>query len=73
MRLDYWLFMNEAEGYDDIARTRSAKINAIGREMRDAGYAGKIVPAPVFLAYCNNHGIFDITREEIRYIEEKWL
>ena len=73
MRLDYWLYMNEAEGYPEITDTRLTKLNAIGRKLREDGYAGQVVPAPIFLAYCNNYGIFDVTRKEIKYIEEEWL
>ena len=57
MDLSYWLYMNEAEGVDTIVSTRQAKINAIGRELREAGYSGKVVPTPIFLSYCNKHGI----------------
>ena len=73
MNLGYWLYMNEAEGYDNIVNTRTAKINAIGRELRNAGYAGKVVPAAVFLSYCAKHGINNVTQEEIKHIEEEWL
>ena len=73
MDLGYFLFMAEAEGVDEIVNTRTARLNAIGRELRDAGYAGHEVPASVFLSYCNKHGIYDITQEEINYIEEEWL
>lgn len=73
MRLDYFLYMNEAEGYDNMVNTREAKINAIGRDLRKAGYAGKVVPAAVFLSYCHKHGIKDVTQKEIKHIEEEWL
>lgn len=73
MNLGYWLYMNEAEGQDDMVSTRLAKINAIGRELRDAGYAGRVVPAAVFLSYCNKHGVHDITQKEINHIEVEWL
>lgn len=73
MDLGYWLYMNEAEGYDSMVDTREAKINAIGRELVQRGYQGRVVPQPVFLAICNKHGIYDITRKEIRQIERKWL
>ncbi len=73
MNIPYFLYMAEAEGVDDMVSTRLAKINAIGRELRDAGYAGRVVPATVFLSYCNKHGIHDITQKEINHIEEEWL
>ena len=73
MDLKYWLYMNEAEGCDDMVSTRTAKINAIGKELRKMGYAGKVVPSAVFLAVCAKHGINNVTREEIAHIEEEWL
>ncbi len=73
MDLGYFLYMAEAEGIDTVVNTRTAKLNAIGRELQENGYSGQVVPAPVFLAYCNKHGIFDITRKEIKDIEERWL
>lgn len=73
MRLDYFLYMAEAEGHDDLVDTREAKINAIGKDLRKAGYAGKVVPAAVFLSYCHKHGIKNVTQKEIDYIEKEWL
>lgn len=73
MDLGYWLYMAESEGHDNMVSTRLAKINAIGRELRDAGYAGRVVPAPVFLSCCNKHGIYDVTQKEINHIEKEWL
>lgn len=73
MDMDYFLFMAETEGVDEVVNTRTARINAIGKELRDAGYAGQVVPADIFLSYCNKHGIYDITQEEINHIEEEWL
>ena len=75
MNLGYWLYMNEAEGYDSMVSTRLAKINAIGRELREAGYAGQTVPSYVFTELCRKHGIpaHEITQKYISYIEEKWL
>lgn len=73
MDLGYWLYMNEAEGYDNMVSTRLAKINAIGRELRDAGYSGKLVPAGVFMSLCEKHQIYDINDKEIAHIEKEWL
>lgn len=73
MRLDYWLYMNETSGNDSIVDTRLAKINAIGKDLQKAGYAGKVVPAAVFLSYCAKHKVDNITQEEIKHIEEEWL
>ena len=75
MDLGYFLFMAEAEGVDEIVNTRTAKINAIGKELREAGYAGQTVPSYVFTELCRKHGIpaYEITQEDISYIEEEWL
>ena len=73
MRLDYFLYMAEAEGHDDLVDTRRAKLNAIGKDLKNAGYAGQTVPGTVFLALCKKHKIDNITQNEISYIEEEWL
>lgn len=73
MNLGYWLYMNEAEGYDNMVSTRLAKINAVGRELQERGYAGKVVPAMIFQSVCDAHGVDMISPKEVKYIEEKWL
>lgn len=73
MELDYWLYMNEAAGCDNITSTRLTRINAIGKELVDQGYKGATVPGPVFFAIAQKHNMTDITEEEIRDIEERWL
>ena len=73
MDLGFWLYMNEASGQDNMVDTRLAKLNAIGRELREMGYAEAVVPAGVFMTLCERHKIYDITDKEIGYIEEEWL
>ena len=73
MRLDYMLYMAEAEGYDNLVNTRRAKLNAIGKDLQKSRYAGQIVPGTVFLALCKKHKVDNITQSEINYIEEEWL
>lgn len=73
MNLAYWLYMNEAGGYDDMVSTRRAKLNAIGRELWGRGYAGQVVPAEVFSFLLSKHNLSSITEDEITYIEENWL
>lgn len=73
MDLGYWLYMNEAEGYSNIVDTREAKINAIGRELVEMGYRGRVVPQGVFMSLCERHGIYDINSKEVHQIERKWL
>ena len=72
MDLGYWLYMNEAEG-TGLVNTREGKINAIGRELREAGYAHNVVPLGVFTTLCEKYKIYDITDKEIQKIERKWL
>ena len=33
MRLDYWLYMAEAEGHDELVSTHTARLNAIAKEI----------------------------------------
>ena len=73
MNLGYWLYMNEAEGYDSMVSTRLAKINAIGRELRRKGYRNSIVPANVFEELLDKYKLYDITQKEVNDIEERWL
>ena len=72
MDLGYWLYMNEAEGYPNMVNTRLAKLNAIGRQLAE-DWPGQVIPTPLFLAYCKENGISDITQEEALYIEKEWL
>lgn len=68
----YWLYMNEAEG-TGLVNTREGRLNQIGRALRNMGYAGKVVPAPVFDSLLEKYKLKDITMKEIHQIEEKWL
>ena len=72
MKLDYWLYMNEAEGTGFVG-TREGRLNQIGRALRNMGYAGKVVPGPVFASLLEKYNIKDITDKEIAEIAERWL
>lgn len=72
MDTGYWLYMNEAEA-TGLVDTREGRLNQIGRALRDKGYAGKVVPAYVFVDLLNKYNIQNITDKEIREIERKWL
>ena len=72
MRLDYWLYMNEAEG-TGLVDTRESRLNQIGRALQNMGYKGKVVPAAVFSSLLQKYKLNDITQEEIHRIEDKWL
>lgn len=72
MNNGYWLYMNEANG-TGLVNTREGRLNQIGRALRDMGYAGKVVPAPVFDSLLEKYKLKDITMKEIHQIEEKWL
>ena len=68
----YWLYMNETEG-SGLVNTREGRLNQVGRALRNMGYAGKVVPAPVFDSLLEKYKLKDITMKEIHQIEEKWL
>lgn len=68
----YWLYMNETTG-SGLVNTREGRLNQVGRALRDMGYAGKVVPAPVFDSLLEKYKLKDITIKEIHQIEEKWL
>lgn len=68
----YWLYMNETNG-TGLVNTREGRLNQVGRALRDMGYAGKVVPAPVFDSLLEKYKLKDITMKEIHQIEEKWL
>ena len=70
--LPYFLYMSEQEGLNNV-NTREGRLNQIGRALRDMGYAGKVVPAPVFDSLLEKYKLKDITMKEIHQIEEKWL
>ena len=73
MNLGYWLYMNEAEGYSNMVNTREARLNNIGRDLRNKGYAGKVVPHTVFEALLIKYNLEDITKAEIKRIKKEWL
>ena len=68
----YWLYINEAEG-TGLVDTRQGRLNQLGRTLRDMGYAGKVVPAPVFASLLQKYKLNDITQSEINHIEREWL
>lgn len=74
MRLDYWLYMNEASG-SGVVKTKEGKLNMVGRELKRRGYAGKTVPGYIFESVCEDCGLnlSTLTEKDIRKIEEKWL
>ena len=72
MNNGYWLYINETEG-TGLVNTREGRLNQVGRALRDMGYAGKVVPAPVFDSLLEKYKLKDITMKEIHQIEEKWL
>ena len=72
MDTSYWLYMNEAEG-SSLVNTRQGRINQLGRELRDRGYSGKVVPHNVFEQLLRKYKLTDITQSEIHDIERIWL
>lgn len=72
MDTSYWLYMNEAEG-TGLVNTRQGRINQLGKELRDRGYSGKVVPHSVFETLLYKYNLTDITQKEIHQIERDWL
>ena len=74
MDLSYWLYMNEAEG-TDLVDTHTAKLNYVGKTLREKGYAGARVPSNVFTEACTAAGIntSSLGVADIKYIEDRWL
>ena len=73
MDLPYFLYMAEAEGQDYLVDTRQARLNAVGADLINMGYRGKVVPGAVFQSLLIKHKINDITQDEIEYIERTWI
>lgn len=71
MRLDYFLYMAEAEGVDSIVSTRTAKINAIIKDFINAAKDGYDINENEIQEYIfNKHDIKDLSSEEFNYIKE---
>ena len=72
MKNSYWLYMNEKNG-TGLVDTRQGRLNQLGRDLRDMGYAGEVVPDTVFASLLEKYKVKNITQAEIHHIEEKWL
>lgn len=71
MKLDYFLYMNEAEG-TDFVNTRTARINAAIKDfiiMAEEGY--DINDDDIQAAILEDYKIENITHKEINYITKK--
>lgn len=69
MRTDYFLYMSEASGLDGLVSTREAKINGcINDFLRLARRGTDINDVRVREHVFTNHGIHDITRDEMKWI-----
>lgn len=69
MRLDYFLYMAEKEGHDELISTRTARINAAIEDfilMAKNGY--NINNNDIQAAILNDHNINNITIKETNYI-----
>ena len=72
MKLDYFLYMAEASGMDNLVTTRTARINAAIKDfimMAKAGY--NINDDDIQAAILGDHEIGDITEKEADYIARK--
>lgn len=61
----YVCFMAEAEGQDKMVTTRTARINAVIKELRPYFNETEI------LNVLNNHNLSDITEDEWSYIKAR--
>lgn len=69
MRLDYFLYMAEAEGCDDLVSTRTAKLNAIAKDIAAARYKDDYDLDEIF---AKHHLSMDsVTEKEIAYLHDK--
>lgn len=72
MKLDYFLYMAEAEGHDELVSTRTARINAAIKDfilMAKNGY--NINNDDIQAAILSEHNIGNITTKEARYIAKE--
>ena len=72
MKLDYFLYMAEAEGHDELVSTRTARINAAIKDfilMVKNGY--NINNDDIQTAILSDHNIGNITTKEAKYIAKE--
>lgn len=72
MKLNYFLYMAEAEGVESISSTRQTRINAAIKDfvmMAKAGY--NINDDDIQTAILADHNIGNITEKECKYIARK--
>ena len=72
MKLDYFLYMAETEGHDELVSTRTARINAAIKDfvlMAKNGY--NINDDDIQATILSDHNIDNITPKEIRYIAKE--
>ena len=72
MKLDYFLYMAEAEGCDNLVNTRSARIKAAIKDfimMAKEGY--DINDDDIQAAILGDHNIGNVTEKECEYIARK--
>ena len=61
----YFMYMAEAEGFDNLVNTRQAKLNAVRKEL-------PFNPSYTDLeAVCLKHGLSTISEQELNYITNK--
>ena len=72
MKLNYFLYMAEAEGFDDLVTTREARINAAIKDfimMAKNGY--NIDNDDIQAVILEDHKLQDISTKEAEYIARK--
>lgn len=72
MKLDYFLYMAEAEGIESVTSTRATRIEAAIKDfimMAKAGY--DINDDDIQAAILSDHNIGNVTKNECEYIARK--
>ena len=72
MRLDYFLYMAEAEGIESVTSTRQTHIEAAIKDFIKIAKAGyNINDDNIQTTILRNHNISDVTKNECEYIARK--
>lgn len=72
MRLDYFLYMSEAEGQDQFVSTRTARINAAINDFVDMARKGYDINSGALQnSIFNRHSLDSLSKEECDYIRRR--
>ena len=67
MNTDYFCFMAENEGYDELVSTRRAKLLAIAREIREDYSDYDEIDKDILMELCDEHNLdfYSLTQNDI--------